>query len=404
MKPWSLGTLIACLFLSPFWSWAQPTTLDEVVGEAIESHPQVRAARHRTEGARLRGRYAGAPLNPTVRLGETVGDPVEELINITQSFELGGQPGLRAQLALVELRFRHCQLQLTERDVALGVGRAYLELWISQQRHGIFQQRQGLYDKLELLSRRRYETGDIARNQYSRVSLERQRAQADVIQAALLRDQAEARLRTQLGRTEPLELAEVSLPPFTQNLEQVQAWAERLPEVQAARANWEASKLHTQLAQSEGSPTLGLSLYRSSFVRNTVAQGFQVSLSWTPWDYGQIEGEVVSRRAEQDALEAEIEQSQRLARQRLETVFQSYLAARQRRDLLQEQVNQSLQLAESAQKGFASGYWTLLDALDSQRSYRDFQLEYLSAESDHALAWLELTWLHPKEAQHAPTP
>ena len=401
MRFFSMGILWALLSHA---AWSDTLSLDEALKQALHSHPQIKAARHRLEGARLRARYSGAPLNPVLRLGETAGDPVEEVNSLTQRLELAGQPGLRSQVAEAELRFRQAELGQAERDLALQIGRFYISYWLSQQRLHVFEQRQQLYQRLDTVSRRRYEVGEIARNQYTRVALETQRAAADLAGAQGETAQAEARLRTALALEGSVQITEVLQAPtpvatLPASLPEAVGFADRQPEVLGAEAAWQAAGFQTHLARKQGAPELGLSLYRSSFTRATVAQGFQVTLSWTPWDYGQIEADVVARQGEQDALQAEIENAKRNARQRLETTYQAWSAARQRRDLLRDQMQRSLELAETAQKGFASGYWTLQDALDSQRAYRDAQLEFLSAENDQALNALELAWLCRSEGK-----
>lgn len=378
---------------------AEPLTLERALDQAVKNHPQVVAARHRLDGARLRVHLAGAPLNPTAQVGETLGDPIEEVLNITQQFELAGQPDLRMRVAAQEARFRAYDVLLVERDVALQVGRSYLALWQAGQRRSIYGERQRLYEQLEFISRKRYGVGDIPENQLARVAVETQRARADQAGAAAELAQAEARLRTALGlpAEQPLSVPDGGLPATGPDpgvtLEQVRQAALELPEVGEADANLQAARMRTHLARKQGSPALGIVLYRGSFYRSDAANGLQLNLSWTPWDYGQIEAEVVGREGEAQALEAEVEAAKRSAASRLESAFQNWKGALTRSALLQTQLSTTLRLAESAQKGYASGYLALQDTLDAQRSFRDTQLEYLAAQNDLGLAGLELAWL-----------
>lgn len=401
---------LVCLWLSPPLL-SQSLSLVDAISQAVNTHPQVIAAQKRLDAARIRARYAGAVLNPTARIGEAVGDAVEELINLSQRFELAGQPGLRSELAGQQVRVRACEAIIARRDVAVLAGRFYVQLWLAEQRQQTFTQRQALYLELERVAKRRYEVGEISENQYARVALERQRADADLAGVVAESSQAEARLRTSLGRAQTIQLPvsgldvpEAPIPPgeFPSTLEQLRAVSDGMPEVGQAQANLEASRLQTELARKEGSPELGFSLYRSTFVQQNVQQGFQVSLSWVPWDYGMIAAEVATREGEQQALQAEVDLARRNASQRLENTFLGLQGARRRRDILRTQVREALRLARLAQKGLETGYWTLQEALDAQRSYRDSQLEYLNAESEYSLARLELIWVTRTLTNSAP--
>lgn len=404
--------ILAVWFCSLAQAFGEPLTLDQAVGQAVKSHPQVLAAQSRLRGARLRMNLAGAPLNPTAQIGETLGDPIEEVLNITQQFELAGQPALRGQVALQEARFRAYDMLLIERDIALQTGRYYLGLWTAGQRQQVYIERLRLYERLDLISTRRFQVGDIPENQLARVRVETQRARADLMGAAAEFAQAEARLRTSLGisaqtgLTIPAGVLPYSGPESTQvDIDKVRSAALQLPEVGEADANLQAARLRTELARKQGSPALGFVLYRGSFYRSDAAQGLQVNLSWTPWDYGQIEAEVVGREGEAKALESEVEAVKRNAQLRLETAFQSWLGAINRSVLLQSQLTETLRLAETAQKGFQSGYLALQDTLDAQRSFRDTQLEYLAAQSDLGSLGLELSWLlRPNQIQPLLTP
>lgn len=396
MKLTLLGLFLVCTLLAG----ASPLSLEEAVQFALDSHPTIQAAQRRLENARVAARFAGAPLNPTFRLGETVGNPVDEVYNISQNFELAGQPGVRAEAAMHEVRLRNFELAMARRDIALMVGKDYLTYYLGLQRLKVYQQRQLLYENLELLSRRRHEVGDIARNQYTRVLLEQQRSQAELTGVQAEVAQLETALRAQLKLSEVVEIPD--LPPpvasdYPHALDQIRQVS--LPEIGRAEEAWAISRCQVQLAEKEGSPQLGLMLYRNNFVRSSHTDGFQFTLSWVPWDYGQIATGVANARGEEEARAAEVEKERRLAAQRLETNYHRWQGAILRRQQLQTQVSESLKLAQQAQKGFESGYWTLQDTLDVQRAYLDSQLLYLTAENDLALSCLELSWLCKSPAE-----
>jgi outer membrane protein TolC len=190
-----------------------------------------------------------------------------------------------------------------------------------------------------------------------------------------------------------------TIKPTLENLQQA---TPTLPEVKRAEASQRAAHFQTELARKQGAPEIGLELYRSNLFRRVPEQGIQLTFTWTPWDYGQIAAEIATREGEEKAREAEIEQVRRQMAQRLEGSYHAWKGAQRRRDLLHEQVLESLRLAKVAQRGFEAGYWTLQDTLDAQRSFRDSQLEYLNAESEYALMWLELTWLTNKTGDETP--
>lgn len=396
---WALATC----FLWIFPARAEPLKLEQVLEQVTLSHPRLLAAERRYEAARIRARYAGAILNPTIQLGESGRGVSEETVYFRQGLELAGQPGLRAGIAARTRQIRSLEVQLIRRELAIETGRAYLDLWHAQQRLRVHQQRLELYRSFEGIARRRFEVGELAQNQYARTVLETRRVETDLVGAKAEVAVSESRLRFALGSSEALEipLSALAIPeaPLLEgpppSLEALQQTVADLPEMTIALTNSDVAQLETELSRKEGSPQLALQFYRSNLFRTHPAleQGVQLTLNWVPWDYGQIEAEVATREGEAQAWLMEAESLRRSLQQKVESIFRSWEGAQSRRELLRSQVKESLRLAEVSQKAFDSGFWSLQESLDAQRTFRDAQLEYLQAETEFANCTLELQWL-----------
>ncbi|MEW6278307.1 MAG: TolC family protein, partial [Candidatus Eremiobacterota bacterium] len=94
----------------------------------------MRAVTEQLEGARLYAEGAGAPPNPELQVAATLGDPDETANSLVQRFELGGQPALRSDMAVLEVQAARADLSAARRQVALRVGAAYYGLWEARER------------------------------------------------------------------------------------------------------------------------------------------------------------------------------------------------------------------------------------------------------------------------------
>lgn len=374
----------------------------DVMRQAVQVQPAVREARFRWESARGYASGIGAQPNPTLRLTGTVGDPVEEANAVIFPYELGARPRLRGESAHAEAQARLRDLESERRRVALQAGQAYYDLWEAYVVARVAHERVGLAEQMAYSSKRRWEVGEISRNQFLRADLEAARARAEEATARADEAVALTRLNQWLARAPatPVDLPApgsglpaapagpvAGEPPAAALTDQ----PERLPEIEALKAAQRASELQVQLAERLGSPNLQLQLYRARFGPGS-EQGIALSISFPLWDWGQNAAEYERRLGLARAAGAAVDNLLLEVRQRAAAALARYRGALARRQILAEQVQRFVVLSEQARRAYDAGLMTLVEVFDTQNSYRLALQSYISAEAEVQRTLLQLGW------------
>lgn len=361
---------------------------------ALSAHPELQALQTQVEGAQAYARGAGAPPNPELQLAGVLGDPDEGANRLAQRLELGGQPGLRSDLAELEIQLARADLGAGRQRIALAAGSAYYELWKARAVLRLRNQRLELAQQLEGIALKRYQAEAIARNEYLRVQLETSQAQSDQLQAQGEERIAQARLNRLLGSSEDQVLELPALVPdlaaSTLTLDQlIQQAQNRRPELKRAQLESESSQLRADLIRAGRVPDLEFSAYRGR-LDQAEPQGLQLALIVPLWDWGSIRAQA-EREEKQSQAQAFLLQARRQdVALEVRSAWERHQLADQRRVLLRDQAERALGLAEMAQKGYSAGYLTLTNVLETQQAYVQMQLDALTAETDFYRTRLEL--------------
>ncbi len=374
---------------------AQELSLTEAVSAGVQRHPEVRARKLRVEAARAFAEGTGTQPNPTLTLSGVLGNAQEESNNLSQRLEISGQPRLRSEIARLELEREELGLTALERRLALRVARAYYAAWAATRKLEVARSRQLLAQRLEFVALRRFQVGEVPRNEYLRAQLEKARADAEL--AAVQSEEQGSRLQLGLllGRKDPVQLPQAleapeALKPDELTIDQLLDRARARPEVAAAERNLTQGEKEAELATKAGAPQLEFLAYRSYLFGADAEQGLMLSLSLPLFDYGEIDAEVQKRQGE--ARARAIDRDSVLLELDLEVqeAWQRQLEFRGRRDSLRDQTKRYQELSELSQRGYDAGFLTLVETLDTQRAYRDALLERIQAEAEAQVSQLEL--------------
>lgn len=370
-------------------------TFQEALQQVLAQHPELASSRLRVDAARAWTEGAGAQPNPELRVAARVGDVTGDENYLSQRLEIGGQTGLRSQIAETALRQAELEFTATARELATKTSEAYYGLWLAAETTRVTAQRLELAEQLEKISFRRLELGDISRNEHLRVQLETSRVRADLAQARAQEVIARNRLNLLLQRPADAQLELAALATEQQPEQPIGGYLERAagrPEIALARVQAETARLEADLAGRQRWPDLELYAYSSSF-SGAAQRGFRMGLVVPLWDWGQIGAEVARKEKEAEALERLAEARRLVVEQEVRAAYEEHRAALQRTQLLREQAQQAQLLVENARKGYDAGFLTVLDVIDAQRAYRDSVRDFLQAEVDAQRTRLTLFWV-----------
>lgn len=380
----------------------QPLTPREALAEVLTHHPEVKAARLRVEAARSAASGAGAQPNPELRLAGELGDANTDANYIQQRLEIGGQTGLRGQVADLDVEQAQSELAIEERKLSTRLAGAYYDLWEAARLTEVAVTGHQSATRLETITRRRLELGEVSESQLLRVQLETARAEAQLAQAEAREQVARAELNTLLQRLPDDPMA---LPTSAEALPQAPAlalpepvWedlvarAQTRPELAAARRQASRARLEADLTGRQRVPDLELTAYRSRLT-GAAENGVRLALVMPLFDWGRIGAAEAQKEKEAEALEQLVLSRDQEIQQQVRSAYARYEAARKRREVLRSQVERSHHLAALAAQGFEVGLLGLLDVLDAQRVDRETFQDYIAAEADFQRLRLQLHWI-----------
>lgn len=388
-----LCTSFICCTIPSFAQPPPPLSLGAAFQETLRTHPKRLAAESRLQGAQDFLAGAGAQPNPLLRLGDTLGQPVEEVNSISQRLEIGGQTGLRKRSAIAERNGFQQDLRETDRQLLRNTAVCYFGLWQAKQRLALANLRVDLSQRLEKIAQRRLSVGDIPANQHLRTTLELAQSQASLASARAEEASAQARMNSALGHTAAVEIqipdavqAELPQAPGLHlaeisTLDQLQSHLAELPALKKSEEELSRAESLTELARKARSPELSLSAYRGRLYDSNSSQGIVLTVAFPLWDWGSIGADIKKRQREQEALAHDVDARRLQISLELQEAWQNYQGAKAHNQLLREQARQFYHLITASQKGYSTGYLSLLEVLDAERAYRDVVLDYIASEA-----------------------
>lgn len=385
----------------------RPTTLEQIVREALESNPSVQAARMRWEAAKARVPQARAWEDPKLdfssRVGRFVTIPpnafMDQTLMIEQAIPLSGRNLSRGRSAEAEALAAYEDLRRVQLDVAARARATYFRLANAYAQLDVNRRNDDLLRQFADISRARFEAGgqtqadvllaetESARITEARVELEQTRSDQETALNVLLNRPAQ----TPLGRP----ILQENPPALHLPLEQLQAVALlNRPEVIAASRRVEAAQARLELARREWvpDPAVRLQAQRYNAASQAVSEldlGVTINLPWLNRSKYQAEIREAQRNLEaaRQDLEAQRTQTQGLVRDQLARIntFHHHLEIYRGKIL-----PLARQTIEANQSGYESSKSGFLDLLTSQRNLQEAESTLYMHLSDYQAAVAEL--------------
>ncbi len=298
------------------------------------------------------------------------------------TIERGQKRQNRFQAAKDQTAVTRSQVLDNQRTLALNVGQQFIAVLLAESMLDLAQQDLASYRQTIDVSDARVRAGDMSEGDLLKIKLQLLQFQQDVSSAKLARVQALAALRQLLGFESVPEKYDVTgtldYQPVHAGLDDLKALAiGSRPDLAAARLSVISARSQVALAKANGKKDLGLS-FNYSHVGAVNSAAFFFNMDIPIFDRNQ--GEIAR-------TQAAVTQSDELYREASQQVTTDVVSAWEGlhtndeivtlyRSGYLDQTTQSRDISEYAyQRGAAS----LLDFLDSERSYRANQLAYRQA-------------------------
>jgi outer membrane protein, heavy metal efflux system len=310
-------------------------------------------------------------------------------IGVGYLFERGGKRQHRLQAAKDQTAVTRAQVTDNERQLTFNLSQQFINVLLAQSTLDLALQDYDSFQKTVDISESRYKAGDMSEGDFLKIKLQLLQFQSDVFAAKLSKVQALAALRQLLGFESVPDSFDVEgsldYQPVHGNMDDFKALALRTrPDLQAAQLGVTAARSQESLAEANGKRDLNVT-FDYSHVAGVNSGTFFFNIDLPIFDRNQ--GEIARTRY---AITQFQELQSEAAQQVLTDVVDAYEALHSNDQIIQlyrsGYVDEAQKSRDISEYAYRKGAASLLDYLDSERTYRANQLAYRQALASYMTA------------------
>lgn len=317
---------------------------------------------------------------------------IDKGIGIDWVWERGDKRKLRTQVAQRSAEAAQRDVEEAQLQQLLAASGAFFDLAAAQERVTQVQAIAESTAQMATAAGKRFNAGDLARQDALRLEIEAERAKGDVSAISLERWRASLALAAVLD-LDPHEQTLAVLARWPQSLadtamndDALRHQVDARPDVQAAQERLAAAQasIDSVLAQKKSDVTWGLSYdHFPGTSTGLIELRMQVPLQT---GYG-FQGETARAHAQRTAAEASFNKVRHAAALELQGLRAQVRSAAQRSQSYEQDIlPRARKVAEQAEFAYIKGALALNDLLDARRTLRTTGLDALAARTDYAKA------------------
>jgi outer membrane protein, heavy metal efflux system len=386
---------------------SQMVTMDQAIQLALASNPNLKAMRTQIDQGKaqeitanlrpnpvLSGDSQFLPIfNPSQFTSDTLDTLAQFDIGVGYLFERGGKRQHRLRAARDATAVTASQVSDAERTLSFNVAEQFVNALLAKSNLDFATVALASFQQTVDISQARYNAGDISEGDLLKIKLQMLTFQTDVSQARVAKAQALIQLRQLLGYdavARDFDVAgDLEYVPLNLHLEDLQAraLAER-PDLRAAKLGITAAQSQVGLARANGKQDLNVSM-NLSHVSGSTSSSWFVSIPIPVFDRNQGEIKRTQFAVDQSKFDATSAEETVIA-----DVRNAWETARNSEEIVQLYTSGYLKQGQDSRDisnyAYKDGAATLLDLLDSERSYRSVQLGYRQALANYMLSLEQL--------------
>ncbi len=385
--------VIAALFLAvtAVTAHAQdPASLQNLLKEARENNPEIKALREKVSSKEARAKVEGAYDDPELTVDEmankTPPNPSKSMQTryiFSQALPFPGKLSLKEKAAVKEAGAAASELRAKELEVEAMVKESYFDFAYFAEALRITEEIRGVIGNMSRIAETRYSTGLVSQQDVIKVDVEKSMLESDVITLDAEKGVAAARLKSLINRPQEYSLGEPSPLPtekITIDTPKLIATAlESNPEIRMLKYEAEAGDVNAELAGKSRYPDfmVGGGPVQNDGRFDSVGLMFRVSI---PIWYGKYDN--IEKQARADAISA---RSMLMARRNSKGFEVKWAAlqveaADKTRTLYETSLMPQVEMSfDSALKNYQSGKVDFLTLLDAERDLKRTRLDYLKS-------------------------
>lgn len=338
------------------------------------------------------GDYVGAKLRPNPVLSvNSIGlryagyprtsDDTQLTVRIDQLIELGRKRELRTNSAIASLDASKLSHNDVLRTLLIGFYTVYYNLQLDRLNIDFSLYDLGRFDKIQEVAGHRFDAGFLSLIDYTKIKLARIDLENTVTNV-------EKQLRTDLETFSFLVASRAVLEPQKLTfVETFPAYAEESLlnvalknryDLLALRKQSEAAKFGISLAKAMGIPDVSVGTEYDTFGTEKRSR-FGVGISFPIPIFNRNQGEIVRRNAEFKQIEQEIKRTERQILSDIRQALNTYQASIRIFETYRSRRKEMEDLLNNSERAFSMGGITVLDLLDTRKTYRDFITKYNQA-------------------------
>jgi cobalt-zinc-cadmium efflux system outer membrane protein len=304
-------------------------------------------------------------------------------------FERGKKRQHRLQAAKDQTAVTRSQVADDERQLVFNVAQQFVAAILAKSTVEFAQQNLDSFRQTVDISEQRYKAGDMSEGDLLKIKLQLFQFESDMANAQLAKAQALVALRLQVGYESVPDNYDIEgdleYQPIKGNVEDLQALALRnRADLQAAQQSVVAARSQLALAQANGKRDLNAS-FSYTHTAGISSGAFFFNIDLPIFDRNQ--GEIARTRY---AITQSQEQQTQATQQVLTDVINAYEALRMNEKIIKlyqgGYVDEAKQSKDIDEYSYKRGVASLLDYLDSERTFRTTQLAYRQALAGYMTA------------------
>jgi cobalt-zinc-cadmium efflux system outer membrane protein len=385
------------------------SSVAEAIAEAMNSNPEIQAAKKKVESARARAGQATYLEDPEVNL-EAWGVPLNRplsyrsanpiVLGLRQKVPFFGKRGLKGDIAAQEVKRTEEELRGKEIEIIAKVKSSYADFFFASKSIELQKELLELVRQSSLTAENLYRVGKAPQQDVIKALLEQTDALNKLTSAERDRTISQAKLNTLLNRSpsSPVsQLGELTLTPVSLQFSDLEKLVlQQRPELRALESEIYKSEKSLELARkNQKFPDfiLGLQYWVApdQSPKHMYTPMISLTIPFSPWTKGRHDYEVEEAIAERQMAKANRDAMRNMALSEVREMLAKVEAADKSLSFYQDglllQAQQSYGAAVAA---YQTGHVNFMTLLDAQRTIRDSRLGYYKAMVDYEQSLADL--------------
>lgn len=366
----------------------------ETLKRARAGAPELRVSRDRQGIARADVGVAGVLPNPVIIAGTST-QGARLSLGASLALPVLGQRGATVAASRAELDTVRVESEITWNDVRAGAARAYVQLWLAQERAVARREGALIATRIDDAVAARVELGAAPDVDGLRTRAERLRAEADAREADELVEAAASQLGFYLGTTEAVRAdGEYAVPADAPALASLATRIDTNPLVRRETSDARAADARVDREKALARPTpvleLGTDIGDPTQPANNYRATIAIDVPLLSMRGAQIDRERAFAATARSRAAVEVARG----RAALASAYHTFAAADARAKTLRTGVLVAAEAAARAiEESYALGRAQLVAVLDASRTRLDTRITLADAVATRAQAWIEIEHL-----------